>query len=77
MKKYAIAENRWAYAGWCGRNGVKQDHAVYVREPERLTGLTLAPEQVILIDGWEKNPRATELRAAVSASLYRSYRAAV
>jgi len=68
VKLYAIAEHRQAYASWCARNGVKQNHAVYVRFPERLDGETLNPDQFIFVPGWEKNPKASKLQAAYEAS---------
>ena len=66
--KFAMAEHRQAYAAWCSRNGVKQNHAVYVRTPERLAGLSLEPDQIIIIDGWQKNPRGLELRGAFAVA---------
>lgn len=68
MKLYAMAEHRQAYAGWCGRNGVKQNHAVFMNTPEKIEGLALEHEQFIFIDGWQKNKRNTELLAAYASA---------
>lgn len=68
MKLYAMAEHRQAYAGWCSRNGVKQNHAVFVTTLDQMRGLSLTHEQFIFVDGWEKNPNRIELLAAYGAA---------
>jgi len=68
MKLYAIAEHRQAYAGWCGRNGVKQNHAVFVTSLDQMRNRSAAHEQFIFIDGWEQGPHYAELLAAYGAA---------
>lgn len=68
MKRYVVAADRWAYAAWCASQGGKQNIAVHVSTPATLAGLQLEPEQVIFAPGWESNPRAKQLKAAVSAA---------
>jgi len=71
-----MAEHRQAYASWCGKQGVKQNYAVYVSAPETLDGRTVAPEQFIFIDGWQDNKRHTELMAAYGHATLRHWTAA-
>lgn len=73
MTKFAIAEHRQAYAGWCYMNGVKQNHAVFLTTPDRVAGLTITPEQIIMVSGWERSAEARALRLAVEAAVGRAY----
>ncbi|ALY09841.1 hypothetical protein FDH61_gp60 [Arthrobacter phage Preamble] len=68
MKRYAIAASRWAYAGWCGKQGIKQDHAVYVTTAETLASLQLHPDQFIWVPGWEANSFKDRIVAAYNAA---------
>jgi hypothetical protein len=68
MKLYAMAEHRQAYAGWCARNGVKQNHAVFVRTLDQLQDLSLDHSQFIFVDGWERNKQRDQLLAAYGAA---------
>lgn len=65
---FALAQHRQGYAAWCNRNGVKQNHAVFLRDPGRIAGMSLEPEQILIIDGWQKNPRGLELRGAIAVA---------
>ena len=65
MKRYAIARDRWAYAKWCDRQGVKQDHAVYVRLPSQLPDMMDGETQFIFIDGFHENFQWTDICRAM------------
>jgi len=71
--KFVMAEHRAAYASWCGKQGVKQNYAVYVNGPEKLEGRAVAPEQFVFVDGWQDNKRHTELMAAYGHATRRHY----
>lgn len=68
-KLYAMAEHRQAYASWCARNSVKQNHAVFVRSMEQLRDLSLSHDQFIFVDGWDKNPLHPELLAGYGSAI--------
>lgn len=72
LPKFYVAQNRWAYGSWCQKNGVKQDHAVYITSGTTLDGRELKhPGQVVYLDGWENNYRAGAIKDSIRAALYR------
>jgi len=62
--KFVMAENRSAYASWCGRQGEKQSNAAYVNTPAKLDGRSIDPNSFVFIEGWQNNKHHTQLMAA-------------
>jgi hypothetical protein len=66
MRLYVIAYDYTVFKRWCWERQINVQHPIYVTAPEKLRGVTLTRDQLVLVPGWGHRADALAMDAEVA-----------